>query len=64
MALESQIELSKFNNSEVEIIYNNHVQKRTMEFDLAIETSFKDTIQMYKKATKGLCMEDLEENQN
>lgn len=43
-ALESEIRLSKFNNSEIKIIYNDHVQKRTKEFGLDIKDSFKDTI--------------------
>lgn len=47
-ALNIEIPLSKFDDSKVEIIYNNYVQRRVKELGLDIEISFKDTIDFFR----------------
>lgn len=46
-ALDRKITLPRYNNSDVNIIYNNHVLKRAKEFELDIKTSFKDTVDFF-----------------
>ncbi|MDU5080434.1 M55 family metallopeptidase [uncultured Tissierella sp.] len=47
-ALNSEISLSKFDDSKVEIIYNNYVQRRVKALELDIKISFKDTIDFFR----------------